>query len=236
MTNAAVLLSDTTPPRARYLLREHFERLSARKVVQSDRDVANSASLLVQQIVKLVITDDQQQSGPLEREEVREPLVDVEVANTASERIPEVTSTSLLNRALARQLSVLLEVAIEERFEDGMDSNLSVGLRVLFRDYTVDFLPVLEERLKKHDISSRTLAEIFYTLGQIGGEETKDWRLATLVDFLRSPSPSVRDAAAVGLAYLDDKRATPYLREAIERETSATLREDLRAVMEQLGS
>jgi hypothetical protein len=115
-----------------------------------------------------------------------------------------------------------------------MDSNFSVGLRVLFREHPTDFARVLEQRLKLRDISPRVLVELAYTLGQIRDNATTEWRLATLVDFMNSPAPSVKDAGAVGLAYLDDKRAVPYLREAIEREPTASFREDLRAVMEQL--
>jgi hypothetical protein len=173
-----------------------------------------------------------------------EPVSDIDLpallgdfvsVSTVSETVSSIiAAASNLDRELSRTLDTLIDSAREERFEDGMDSNFSVGLRVFFRDYSVEFARVLERRLRQGGISPRVLVELAYTLGQIRDDATVEWRLATLVDFLKSPTPSVKDAGAVGLAYLDDKRAVPYLREAMEREAVASFREDLRAVVEQL--
>jgi len=235
--NYFVTSTSTETPRVRalYLLRKHLELLPPRKAAVSTPTASNSASLLVQQLAQTLVSDEPPQDSLLEHEGAGERVVDVEPAATASETVSEVTSARVLDRALVRHLHALLAVARDERFKDGMDSNLSVGLRVLFRNYSADFAHVLDERLKKRDIGARILVEILHALGGIEDDATRGWRLATLVDFLKSASPLVRDAAAVGLSYLDDKKAAPYLRDAIEREPSKALREDLRVILEQLG-
>lgn len=144
--------------------------------------------------------------------------------------------TDIQSRVIARTLDALIENAKDEHFEDGMYSNLGMGLRVMFRRYSETASEILEERLNKSDIRPRILAEVLHTLGNLEDDATKDRRLATLVGFLKSSSPLIRDAAAVGLSYLDDKRAVPYLSEATERESNEVFREDLRAIIEQLGN
>lgn len=155
---------------------------------------------------------------------------------SASTVATEQTTASIYARALVRTLSVLIESSQDERFEDGIDSNLSAGIRVLFQNYAGDFARVLDEQLKMHSVGPRILTEILHTLGSIEDSETKDWRFSTLVGYLRSPSVLARDAAAVALSYLDDVRAEPFLLAAIERESNVELREDLRSVVEQLGT
>lgn len=158
-------------------------------------------------------------------------------AATESPAVQELATTGAIRNAIARRFQALIDASRDERFEDGMDSNLSVGMRVLFRNHGQDFAHVLEEQLKKDRmLSQRVLVAILHALGSIEDSATKDWRFATLVSFLHAKAPNVRDAAAVGLAYLDDRRAIPYIEQAIERETSKTFQEDLRAVVEQLAS
>lgn len=237
--------TDTPRVRELYLLRKYLGPLPPRKAAAVAPTASNSANLLVREIGQTLASNEPPQDSLPDRAGTPEPLADVEPAAepsvdlgaaTVSEMTSRLTTTGVLHRALERSLAALLEGARDERFQDGMDSNLGVGLRVLFRNYATDFVPVLDEQLERRDISARILAEVFYTLGQINDETTKGWRFATLVRFLKSPSPNVRDAAATGLAYLDDKSAVPYLREAIERESSESFREDLRAVVEQLSA
>jgi HEAT repeat protein len=47
-------------------------------------------------------------------------------------------------------------------------------------------------------------------------------------------SARVRDGAALGLAFLDDPHAIPYLKRAIENEKYSELREDMQMVLAQL--
>jgi len=230
-----VLTSTETPyVRARYSLRSQLKTLPPRKPAPVALTNVNSGTARDGAIGLTLLNDESVQASQREQG-ANAALADLEPAATASDVTSELVTTDVMHRSIARVLGVLLNGAREEHFEDGMDSNLSMGLRGLCRNYGADFASVLEERLKRQDVGARILTEILHTLGDIEDDATRDWRLATLADFLKSSSPLVRDAAAVGLSYLDDKKAAPYLREAIERESSKALRDDLRVILEQLG-
>lgn len=232
-------VTDTPYTRRNFLVREQVDELLA--YTESAR--TNSITALYGRGEFALVFDEQRNSltepfgvrmPSAANEATIGPLADYE-ATTDSPAIIELTSAAIERRAMARTFDALIEGARDEHFEDGMDSNLSIGIRVLFRNYGESFAGVLDKRLKQSGISVRILTEILHTLGNIEDDATTDWRFATLVDFLRSPLPLTRDAAAVGLSYLDDKRAVPYLHEAIRREANEGFREDLRAIVDQFG-
>lgn len=232
-------VTDTPYTRRNFLVRDHLKELLA--YTESAR--TNSITSLYGRSEFALVFDGQRDSltellgvrmSSAANEATIGPPADRE-ATTDSPAIIELTSTAVERRAITRTLDALVERARDENFEDGMDSNLSIGIRVLFRNYGESFAGVLDERLKQSDISARILTEILHTLGNIEDDATRDWRFARLVDFLRSPLTLARDAAAVGLSYLDDKGAVPYLHEAIRRETNEAFREDLRAIVDQFG-
>lgn len=245
----------TDPPylRQRYLLRGLLEELPIREAVSAKLTVTTSSTALTPGAAALAW-----QAKPIATEWTEgkdvEFLLPSNLNRLITSSIPpfgvlwasgspdtatgsRVVSelTDIQTRVFVRTLDALIENAKDEHFEDGMYSNLGMGIRVMFRSYAETATGILEERLKKPDIRPRILGEVLHTLGSLEDDATRDWRFATLVGFLKASSPLVRDAAAVGLSYLDDRRAVPYLREAIDRESNEAFREDLRAVVEQLG-
>ena len=46
----------------------------------------------------------------------------------------------------------------------------------------------------------------------------------------------IRDAASLGLSFMDDPAAIPFLRAALERETSPLMKRNLKYVLEQFES
>jgi hypothetical protein len=84
------------------------------------------------------------------------------------------------------------------------------------------------------DIDEEVASEALRWLGRM--EDTKSYskRLWLLERGLASPSPIIRDGAALGLASLDDRHAIPYLRLAVEREELDELRFNLGQVLDQL--
>ncbi len=248
--------------RKHYLLREEFDKFIARNLARCERTHPNSVTAFTNSrstytnsntaiaqpgsIPTSFVSDrGERLLYALVLDTEAEPLVDVVApfgirrvdseSNTVSPAVVERTISDLHARAITRTLNVLVEGARDEYFEDGVESNLSAGLRILFRNYAESFARILDERLKKSDIGPWILTAVLHTIGNIDDDATRDWRLATLVGHLKAPSPLIRDAAAVGLSYLDDKRAIPYLREAIARETNKDFQEDLSSVVEQLG-
>ena len=245
------VVTDTPYLRQRYLLRGLLGELPIRDVVNAEL-TSTSSTAFVRGAVVLIgeakpISTEWTEGGEVDylfpsnmnRLVGSGQLVDMlsgsgdPGAATDSPVVSELTD--IQNRVILRTLDIILENAKDEYFEDGMYSNLGMGLRVMFRNYGETVAGILEERLKKPDIRPRILGEVLHTLGSLEDDATRDWRLATLAGFLKSSSPLIRDAAAVGLSYLDDKRAAPYLREAIDRESNEVFREDLKVIIEQLG-
>jgi len=62
----------------------------------------------------------------------------------------------------------------------------------------------------------------------------KEGRFVLLISHLWHKSAIVRDAASVGLSFMNDQRAITQLRMAIESETVPSLREDMECVADQL--
>ena len=147
---------------------------------------------------------------------------------------PHMDLATIITAKITHAVRALLDVAKEERFQDGMESNLSLGLATLIARYPRETMAILNEILWSLNISNFILAEILQFLGRIESATTKEARFSILISYLRAKSPIVRDAAGAGLACMNDRRAVPYLEKAIETEPVPTLREDMAAVVDQL--
>jgi len=141
---------------------------------------------------------------------------------------------SITTAKITQAIRTLVEVAKEERFQDGLESNLSLGLTTLIERYPSETIAILNEILRSLGISYFIHAEILQLLGRIESAATKEGRFSLLISYLRAKSPIVRDAAGTALACMNDQRAISYLQRAIETEPVPTLREDMAAVVDQL--
>jgi len=137
-------------------------------------------------------------------------------------------------KEISAAVTKLLAIAKEEKFQDGIESNLSSGLTALIRQSPADAVEIIAEVARSNIVSSLIRCEILYTLGRIESPSTKGQRFALLVELLQDKSPVIRDAAGTSLAYLDDPRAIPHLEKAIQVEVVPSLRADLEAVRAQL--
>lgn len=135
-----------------------------------------------------------------------------------------------INESLDR----LYKLAEEEWFEDGMQSNLSVGLEVLLRHYPAETMSELSKLLKKGSVKQAGLLETLKVLGRVESVETREARLYTILDFLTHSSVVLRDAALVGLCLLNDQRALAYLERTAAREDDPFFRGELEEVINQL--
>lgn len=147
---------------------------------------------------------------------------------------PHIDLTTIITAKITHAIRTLLDVAKEERFQDGMESNLSLGLATLIGRYPPETIAILNEILPSLNISNFILAEILQFLGRIESTTTKEARFSILISYLRANSPIVRDAAGTALACMNDQRAIPYLQKVIETEPIPTLREDMAVVVDQL--
>lgn len=135
---------------------------------------------------------------------------------------------------IEEKLDSLLETALEEVFEDGMDSRFSRDLLRFFDLYNLEGMRLLSSRAAAESISPRALGEVLRILGRSEVRATQRERFWLLARCLFHSSPVVRDAAGLGLASLGDKNAIPYIHKAIEREPILELKRDLDLVIADL--
>jgi HEAT repeat protein len=131
----------------------------------------------------------------------------------------------------------LFQGARDEYFEDGMENSLSHGLAALVETYgdTGELKVELTYWILLGKATPYVVSEALRCLGRITHAPSNRYRRWLLERCLESPSAIIRDAAGLGLAYLDDPQSIPALAEAVKRETDDELRDDLRQVLEQLG-
>jgi hypothetical protein len=237
MTQRAETALKPVEDRSRYLVRHVLDELYGANIqranvstdVASEKAYKHGSEAISRQIIWY--SDDKQ----LPTVSTGVPVVKV---IATSEQSPETASVfnleSIINEKISKGILNLLVLATEERFQDGMESNLSLGLTALITRYPEQAMTQLTAGLGSIRIASFVLAEILQLFGRIESAETKERRFGLLTSFLRHKSPLVRDAAATGLAYMNEKRAVSFLEEAISKEPVPSLREDLRAVVDQL--
>lgn len=145
-----------------------------------------------------------------------------------------ITSYPELKRSVSQQLRNLFEETQDVRFRDGFESKVSKRFGILLRQYGTAAVSALAEIIDLGVPSTDALMETLHFMGRIEEPATKDERFKLLVRELAHGSPVIRDAAAIGLAYLNDGRAIDYLRSAALRETYPELKEDLQQVINEL--
>lgn len=135
-----------------------------------------------------------------------------------------------------QEIELLFDRAKEEVFEDGMESEFSRGLISYIRKYGNAAIATLERLIVTEQVNAEVASEAMRWLGHINHSITYRSRLYLLERSLHNSSARVRDGAGLGLAFLDDPHAIPYLKQAIEREQYLELRYDLEQVVIQLDS
>lgn len=137
-------------------------------------------------------------------------------------------------RAIQETLHRLFGAVEEENFEGGVQNELVKHLDDLLAEHGVDLIDGLERFIVFEQLNEETAAEVLRWIGRLPHGPTVNARLDLLVEGLQNSSARVRDAAAVAMAALDDPKAIPYVRDAIEAETCSELREDMKQILDQL--
>jgi len=144
------------------------------------------------------------------------------------------TNIQDLSEDIDRELASIFVVAKEEFFEDGIKSEFSRRLSSIVTRYGTEAIGAITDLIIGEKVNSETASEALRWLGLIDHSQTYNQRLVLSEIALFAASPKVRDGAALGLAFLDDPAAIPYLKRAIEREQIDGLKKDLEQVLEQL--
>lgn len=153
-----------------------------------------------------------------------------ERSSSATSRIVEATGGELLQRLLER----LFNLATDIVFEDGVENDLTIGLRALTSRFGEQAIEEIGQFLERNDTSESVVAEVLRYFGRADDARTRTIRMWYLSRSLKSESAIVRDGATVGLLYLDDESVLAALREAANREPFRELREDMELIIAEL--
>ncbi|MBA7607793.1 hypothetical protein ES703_14962 [subsurface metagenome] len=168
--------------------------------------------------------------------QVEDSITDIE-GSTSHERLEQTeNSTTQLERpeGIEQQIDTLFEEAVDQDFEDGMESRFSRELLSLVRKYGDFAVNEINYLINHKGVNSEVAAEALLWLGDMDHPATYDYRLWLLERSLGSSSSRVRDRAALGLASMAHPHAIPYIKEAIDQETCTELREDIAQVLAEL--
>lgn len=148
--------------------------------------------------------------------------------------LPKAARPVSYQKALTSRLRKLFRDASDEVFEDGMTSHFGNELHDTIREYGIGAIDQLEEAIHADYTSVGVAEEALRQAGYVNDNRTHDARLLLLERALESPDVRMRDAALIGIEAMEDPRAMPSLKRAVENEPSGWLRQYLKDVMARL--
>jgi hypothetical protein len=155
--------------------------------------------------------------------------------STSESPIPQGSST--LPQSISdvyHRVILIFSSALDESFEDGMESHFSRDLEKIISQYAFRSVNALITILLDPATNEELVSEALRVLSRINQPETYNIRLWLLEQSLRNYSARIRDSAIIGLSSFDDPKSISTLKEAIQKETCPELREDMRQVLRQL--
>ena len=121
-----------------------------------------------------------------------------------------------------------------ENFTDGTNSTFSDRIHQSIREHGPIAVRIWEQIIDETGNAYETGEEFLRQLGILRDHPSHEARLQTLANRLQHPDPRIRDAAGLGLSFLDDARALPMLKDAHNREEEPWLKRNFAQVIEQL--
>ena len=135
---------------------------------------------------------------------------------------------------LSRFLESLIVMSATELFEDGVESELSIGVGSAIEAFGSVAVYALREIVGLDSIDSEAKGEILRQIGRVSGNTASQSRLRVLYDGLYSSDPRLRDAALLGLESMSDPRSVHALRYALSHEPIPDLRNDMQSLIDDL--
>jgi len=157
-----------------------------------------------------------------------------ETSNELQSGCIEVPAGNPRDRSVEQKFRFIFQRGVEERFEDGMESQFAKDLESLVKTIGSYSTKVLASLMEEGSTSPAVLAETMRWIGRAEELLPISSRLSLLEKALSSNFAIVRDSAALGLASMDDIAAIPSLERAISSEPMSELKADMQQVLEQL--
>ena len=133
---------------------------------------------------------------------------------------------------LRPELAAQVRKARNKTFHDGLDSELARSIRQSIREHGTDAVDAWETILQEDEFNAQD--ELLRQIGLLDDPGTRTARRRLLANCLDHPDCRLRDAAGLGISFLDDPEALPELREALVHEETAWVRSNLQLVILQL--
>lgn len=135
---------------------------------------------------------------------------------------------------LCSQFGEIIREAKGETFFDGMNSSLAEKTgRFIISNGTIA-VEALQQTLNKHHDEIESVEEIIRQVGLLQDKPTYQPRLNLLTAMLASQQERIRDAASLGLSFMEDPLVLGALYKALQTETVPWVSKNLSLVIEQL--
>jgi hypothetical protein len=148
--------------------------------------------------------------------------------------VPDSAAAVLESRQMAEHLQKIFENTSRERYEPGMQSLFSRELLGLIERHgeaaVADAVNLIYSPLTTPSVA----AEALVWLGQSEHKPTHTRRRLAIEAGLMHLIPRIREAAIIGLDSLADPESIPAILAAIDREPVASLRQDMKQIIDQL--
>ncbi len=128
----------------------------------------------------------------------------------------------------------LFEAADAEVFEDGIENRFSQDLISLITSLGNAAVKSVADIIISGHANPEVASEALRWIGRLDNPQSSSNRLWLLESCLNCDSAKTRDGAILGLASMDDPKAIPYIKNAMERETLSELKKDMQQVIDQL--
>lgn len=143
----------------------------------------------------------------------------------------EIRKVSLTE--IEKQILEIFQSGEGEIFEDGMESNFSRSLSSFIQKQGKSAIGEIDHIVRNRLSSDDVISEVLSCLARLDDTRTYNYRRWLLEKTLESESFYMRDAAIMGLSFMDDKHSVTALEKAIAREVNKELRVDMLDVLEQ---
>lgn len=121
-----------------------------------------------------------------------------------------------------------------EAFDTQTSYDLTHAFAELINRNGRPIIRALRVLINHQELNNRLICEALVSVGRLQNSDTESDRFELLIGLLDHHAPIVRDGAIMGLSFMDNKKAIPYLRKSLTKETVRTLRENIEVAIRDL--